>query len=259
MVHGLGGSAVDFFDSAPLLCDRFFCLILDLPGYGASAKPDASYTPDYFVSFLEELCRELDLKNLRWAGHSMGGMLVLRLACLHPGLVRRAAAICPAGGHQRTGPFRWMLFRSLVSNGDGLRFLTPGMLRLAVGSQYHDRHHPSRPALEARALAQFLGPERKLRERSLVRSAAGLLAHSLLPLLPRITRPVKLITGLHDWVVPQKETDRLMAAMPSNCLKMPEVMDCGHLVPYERPRSLALSLTQFFNPPQAPSRGEPPS
>lgn len=246
LVHGLGGCSADFFHCAPLLAGRFTCLMPDLPGYGASAKPDAPYDPDYFIRFLLELSQKLNLDNAFWAGHSMGGMLVLRLACLHPERVKRVAGICPAGGHDRVALLRKVLQGIFVNNEDELRFSSAYWLRLAVSSQFSDRRHPLVPALQARAVAQFLGPERKARERALIRSAAGLLAEPVYPLLKDLKRPAKLITGLRDWVVPAEETNRLAAHLPSNVTDFPDIFDCGHLVPFERPTSLAWLLTGFF-------------
>ena len=246
LVHGLGGCSADFFFCAPLLARHFTCLIPDLPGYGASPKPDAPYDPGYFISFLQELSQKLNLVSSFWAGHSMGGMLVLRLACTHPELVQKAAGICPAGGHDRVALLRRVLQTVFVKNDSELRFSTPEWLRLAVSSQFSDRRHPLLPALQERAVAQFLGPERKARERALIRSAAGLLAEPVHPLLKDLKRPVKLITGLRDWVVPAEETDRLARRLPSEYFDFPDLFDCGHLVPFERPTALALLLTGFF-------------
>jgi len=98
LVHGLGGSAEDFYDLAPRLAGRFACLMPDLPGFGLSHKPDAPYSIPWFVEILAEMLQALGLDSAHWLGHSMGGQIVFWLAKEHPQLARRVVALCPAGG-----------------------------------------------------------------------------------------------------------------------------------------------------------------
>src|SRR5206468_2801608 len=52
LVHGLGGFAESWRHTTRALADRTTVYALDLPGFGASAKPPARYRLSYFASAL---------------------------------------------------------------------------------------------------------------------------------------------------------------------------------------------------------------
>ena len=91
LVHGFGGAAWNFSELAPLLAARRL-LIPDLPGHGASAPlpaPSMSGFADAIAAILPEPAGVV--------GHSMGGVVALRLAERHPHLVRGLVLAAPAG------------------------------------------------------------------------------------------------------------------------------------------------------------------
>lgn len=83
--HGQG----DFIDRYPLILERFVnagyrCLLTDLLGHGRSPGirghvPGLGFIDELFAESLEHLSGPLVL-----AGHSMGGLMALRLFLLHP-------------------------------------------------------------------------------------------------------------------------------------------------------------------------------
>jgi pimeloyl-ACP methyl ester carboxylesterase len=91
LVHGFGGAAWNFTELAPLLPGRRL-IIPDLPGHGGSS-PLPAPTLTGFADLLAEL---LD-KPVDVLGHSMGGVVALRLAERHPSLVRRLVLAAAAG------------------------------------------------------------------------------------------------------------------------------------------------------------------
>ncbi|HEX3807348.1 MAG TPA: alpha/beta fold hydrolase [Gaiellaceae bacterium] len=91
LLHGFGGAAWNWTEVAPLLAGRRL-LIPDLPGHGASgplAAPSLAGFADAVAGLLDEPAGVV--------GHSLGGVVALRLAERHPALVRGLVLAAPAG------------------------------------------------------------------------------------------------------------------------------------------------------------------
>lgn len=247
MVHGLGGSAEDFRQLCSLLGDSFTCLVPDLPGFGFSSKPDLPYTPPFFAGVLAELARELGLARPAWLGHSMGGHSVLWLAATRPELVARVAAICPSGGHL-TPPWLLRLLSALLADVDRLRLFHPGLLRFIVahicGQPLRGPLSPEAQELLQRIKAQWSGPQRPLLERAFIRSARGVLAHPVWPLLPGIKAPLLIMAGRGDQIVPEHMTERLRLYAPAG--SQFARVGGGHMPPYLAAWELAQALRRFL-------------
>ncbi len=85
LVHGYSGCRHDFEAAYPRLAALGRVLIPDLPGHGDSARgePEA-YTLETGVAGLLAFLDALSIERCDLLGHSMGGMLALRLALAHP-------------------------------------------------------------------------------------------------------------------------------------------------------------------------------
>jgi pimeloyl-ACP methyl ester carboxylesterase len=91
LLHGFGGAAWNFTELAELLPGRRL-LVPDLPGHGRSdplPAPSIAGFADAVAGLLDEAVGVL--------GHSMGGVVALRLAERRPDLVRSLVLAAPAG------------------------------------------------------------------------------------------------------------------------------------------------------------------
>jgi pimeloyl-ACP methyl ester carboxylesterase len=248
LVHGLGGSAEDFYDLAPRLAQRFTCLLPDLPGFGLSHKPDAPYSVPWLAQQMTEMTDLLGLEHAHWLGHSLGGQIVLLLAKENPRLVRRAVALCPAGGQPALSRPQECLL-GLLARGDRLRLFSPLLLRLAAAYIFSQPlwgppTWPGFPEFLARLQAQWSGPDRPLRERALIRAARGVLSLPLTGQLGALSAPVLLLEGLGDHVTPAVQTQRLWESLPPGQPR--ERLPGGHMVPYLAPEELARRVLVFL-------------
>jgi pimeloyl-ACP methyl ester carboxylesterase len=91
LLHGFGGAAWNFAELVPLLPGRRL-MIPDLPGHGGSAPLPAASLAGFADAVAGLLDGPADV-----LGHSMGGVVALRLAERHPSLVRRLVLAAPAG------------------------------------------------------------------------------------------------------------------------------------------------------------------
>jgi pimeloyl-ACP methyl ester carboxylesterase len=96
LVHGLGGAAANWTELAPLLARRHRLLVPDLPGHGGSTALPAVSGLEPFADRVALLAEREGMLPAPVVGHSLGGMVVLRLALRHPqavtGLVLAASA-----------------------------------------------------------------------------------------------------------------------------------------------------------------------
>ena len=98
LVHGLGARGEDWAKLIPDLAKAGFHVYApDLPGYGRSARPDASYSISYEEAAVVGFMQAMGLARADVAGWSMGGWVAMKLAADHPALVDRLVLYDSAG------------------------------------------------------------------------------------------------------------------------------------------------------------------
>ncbi len=96
LVHGLGGSHLNWTPIAAALSKRGRVLALDLAGHGRTAPgPDGS-SVNANAALLERFIEAKGARRVVLVGNSMGGYLSMRVAAEHPSLVRALVLLSPA-------------------------------------------------------------------------------------------------------------------------------------------------------------------
>lgn len=109
LVHGIGASAEYWEFIVPKLAEHFEVIVLDMPGFGKSDKPDVHYDLPFFAKFLNDFISALGLEKIFLAGHSLGGALCLQFCVHHKEKVERLFLLNNAGfSRQMTWVFRLM-------------------------------------------------------------------------------------------------------------------------------------------------------
>ncbi len=72
-------------------------IVPDLPGYGASDKPETIYSLDFFVTALTGLLDALDIQRCVLVGNSLGGAIAIKLALDQPARVSKLVLMAPGG------------------------------------------------------------------------------------------------------------------------------------------------------------------
>jgi pimeloyl-ACP methyl ester carboxylesterase len=75
----------------PAYAERFRCIVVDLPGVGASPVPEGAPSTARFADELAALLDELGVERAHVAGVSLGAAVAMQLAARHPGRVRTLA------------------------------------------------------------------------------------------------------------------------------------------------------------------------
>jgi pimeloyl-ACP methyl ester carboxylesterase len=230
LLHGFGGAATNWTLVAPRLLPLGRVLVPDLPGHGGStALPAPAETLDSFADRVAEL---LDAPAVL-VGHSLGGVVALRLASRHPELVRELVLAGCAGISSSTRRSeRALTLVALLKPGRRVSrwrrtiARTPMLRTLVFGavSAADPRSFPEAAGngfLAGSALYTDVGSAGD----ALVRSDPRLD-------LERIKCPALVLHGTRDMQVPLRDAyeyaRRLRAPLRA-------IADCGHLVIGERP------------------------
>lgn len=96
LIHGWSSSWHTWAPLIPALSQRFFCIAVDLPGYGLSPAPQQPPTISGYADLLANLIQHVSAQSVLVMGHSMGGQIALTLALRYPVLVERMVLLNPA-------------------------------------------------------------------------------------------------------------------------------------------------------------------
>ena len=97
LVHGLGGAASNWTELAPLLAARHRVLVPDLPGHGGSTALPGVSGLEPFADRVAAVAEREGMLPAPVVGHSLGGMVVLRLALRRPEAVQALVLAGAAG------------------------------------------------------------------------------------------------------------------------------------------------------------------
>src|SRR5690348_9416291 len=145
LVHGLGGAASNWTELAPLLARGRRLLVPDLPGHGGSSALPGVSGLEPFADRVAAVAEREGMLPAPVVGHSLGGMVVLRLALRRPDAVQALVLAAAAGlstgsawGHRLLSIFATVRpgriagrYRSLVSRSVVLRRLVFGVVSVA--------------------------------------------------------------------------------------------------------------------------------
>ena len=243
LVHGFSTPMFIWDNTVPALTSAGFRVLrYDLFGRGFSDRPEVEYGEDLFDRQLIDLLAALEIKvPVKLVGLSMGGAIATIFAARHPDKVDRLVLIAPAG-FPVTLPFTSKLVRLPVI-GD--------YLMKAVGDRSLIKS--ARKALYApEAAPGFLEEfEQQLAYKGYKRAIVSTLNHfdlhnqqAAFETAGRHSRPVLLIWGKQDAVIPFAHSARVKKAMPR--AQLVAVQNAGHVCPYESPGVVNAVMVAFL-------------
>jgi pimeloyl-ACP methyl ester carboxylesterase len=237
LVHGFGGAAWNFSELAPLLPGRRL-VIPDLPGHGASSPLPAPTLAGFADVLAEILDEPMDV-----LGHSLGGVVALRLAERHPSLVRSLVLAAAAGISSSTR------FAELTIALTGI--IQPGRIAgRRVGLVARSRRLrrfvfegfevANADLLTERAVHGFLrGPTMHT---DALGAGLALVADDPRRDLDRVRCPVLVLWGARDKQVPLEDGFEYARRLGA---PLRVIADCGHLLIGERPDVCARAVLGF--------------
>ncbi len=249
LLHGVGDSALDWQWAMPTLARTHRVYVPDLPGSGGTIKSDVDYSPAFFTQFLSAFLDALQVKHAAVIGHSLGGLVGLRLALSEPSRVSALGLVASAGlGRKVT-----YALRSLALPGTGRLAVAwgkrpPGAAQRALGRSTllfaRPWRVPRKWLKEQYRLARLPGfLEAQL---ATVRAQVGLRGQRevLVDRLAQLEVPTRLVWGTGDRVLPYSQAKEAVSRLREGSLEL--ISDCGHSPHVEQPERFVSALDRFL-------------
>lgn len=245
LLHGIGGSADEWFGVLPEFARHYRVVVPDAPGHGLSEKPGwFSYDSGAYARSVLGVMDALGIQRAPLVALSGGGTVALQIAFTHPDRVSRLVLVDAAGlGRQvalsyrlATLPFVEPLFRQSTTPQSIARFgraLCYAPERLPSGWVERRQHVWSTPG----AVEAFFATARA------GLSLWGQRVH-FAPRLSRLRQPTLIIWGRQDAIIPVAHGIAAAQAIPNAQLRIFEA--CGHMPLWEYPEEFTQAVLDFL-------------
>jgi 2-hydroxy-6-oxonona-2,4-dienedioate hydrolase len=245
LVHGLGHWTQAAWDVlVPLLDPQLRVIAFDLPGFGASDKPDARYDTLFFGRVVASILDQVAPPSFVLCGHSLGGYIAANYAAAHPGRVERLILIAPAG-FLRAARFVYALLGSQVARWFFTRRPGRGFVDRTLNQSVRDPASIP-PAIRDSAFAFAEQFEVRRAFAAVYTGAIQDFRHApaVHARLGAWRGPTLIVWGRHDRYIPIKALETARLVYPQA-----EVVICehsGHLPMVEEAPLVAAALARFL-------------
>lgn len=239
MVHGFGASKDNWLRFARYFTEDYQVIALDLPGFGDSSKPYASYDVGTQVERLAAFTQALQIKKLHLIGSSMGGHISALYAARYPEQILSVALLGNAGVDS---PQKSELIERLERG-------EPNPLIVKTPQQFEQLLEfifvevPSMPERLKQALADRSVANSTHNERVFAQLVSRYIP--LEPVLPKIQAPTLLLWGAQDRVLHVSSIEVMQPLLQHPSVVI--MQDCGHAPMLERPKETAEHYQAFLH------------
>jgi pimeloyl-ACP methyl ester carboxylesterase len=251
LVHGLGATNASMLPTLRSLAPDHRVLAVDLPGFGESAKPLASYDAGFFARWLAGFLNAMGVDSAGVIGNSLGGRVALEMGLAFPervdwlGLFTASPAFLRMRG---LVPFVRMLRPELaaapmrIPHAAVVRemrrwFVNPDRLHRAWYDAGADEF--LRIFADPRARVAFFSAGRQI----YLEPARG--PHGFWDRLPELAPPALFLWGDQDPMVPPSFGPHVEAALPHAASVV--LADCGHVPQFDQPEQTHRVLRKFLD------------
>lgn len=233
-LHGLNGNGSSWQDQLSALSSTMKMWAWDAPGYGESDLAGNSVTSLAHVAI--EFLRSRTSKPANIVGHSMGGLVAMKMSVLAPELVNRLVLSCTHPGHG--------LADSQGANERYQRRLKE--LRELPKAEYGQRRAKGMlPDGTDKVVFQKVADiAAESRPEGVANAAWAIQTANLVPELGQITAPTLVITCDKDSVAPLKKAQPLLDNIPD--VRHLELRGLGHAPYIEDPLRYNSALSDFL-------------
>ncbi len=244
LIHGFGVSAETWRRNIPALASKFRVIAPDLVGHGKSERPkDAAYSIRYYVTFLSNFLKLLNIRDYRALGHSMGGLMALRLALEDATGATKALLLEDSAGLGGGPSFSTrMAFLSYLLR---MNLLGPNEKRVRGWLKKGFYNDPTKITDEAvqRALGSWQDPSYREMQRKI---AAGFRKDERRAswFLEEIPVPTLLIWGAEDRQIPAMVAYRAGEKIPDCHVEV--IRNCGHTPHSECPEEFNARVLSYL-------------
>ena len=232
LIHGFGGDLNNWlFNHEALAADREV-YALDLPGHGESTKDVGEGTLESLADTVAAFLDSVGFDASHLVGHSMGGAVSLMVAKRHPERVRSLSLVCSAG------------LGSEINSGYIDGFVAAGSrnaLKPVLADLFADSGLVTRQLVDDLLKYKRLeGVGSALTTLSGKLFAGGQQAVVLADALPEIAKPVLLVWGEEDRIIPVAHANAL-----SGRYQVEVLPNRGHMVQMEAANEVNRAIARF--------------
>ena len=227
MLHGWGSNIELFKGIIDFAKSKYHVVAMDMPGFGKSDEPKEPMNVDDYVNFVISFIKELypSEKEIILLGHSMGGRIIIKLTSgMHDGRIKTdftvpkivltdAAGVKPvrsAAQNKRTK--RYKFYKSIITK-TGIAKAFPGTLD-ALQKKFGSADYAAASPIMRQSLVKVVNED-------------------LVPYMPAVTMPARLIWGELDTATPLSDGQQMEKLMPEAGLAV--INGVGHYSFLENP------------------------
>jgi 4,5:9,10-diseco-3-hydroxy-5,9,17-trioxoandrosta-1(10),2-diene-4-oate hydrolase len=240
-VHGSGPGASgwsNFKGNYPAMVKAGYrTLVLDLPGYGYSSKPeDAQYTLDFMVAALEGFVEALQLKDCILIGNSMGGAVCIRFSVNNPKIVQKLVLMAPGGLETREVYMEMEGIQTMMRSFFSKKGLSREGMRKTFNLQLFNPEHITDEIIEERFQIAETQPKTVISTMKIPNQTEA---------LKEISCPILGFWGMNDKFCPS--SGAMTVARECSNTRMILLTECGHWVMVEHAARFNKECIEFFN------------
>jgi pimeloyl-ACP methyl ester carboxylesterase/putative sterol carrier protein len=250
LLHGLGATNASLLPCLADLARDHRVIAPDLPGFGNSGAPRASYSFPWFAAWVEEFQRAVGARHALLLGNSLGGRIALEAGLTHPRSVRGLLLLTPSPA-----------FRKMRAAVPFVRLTRPEVARVpfpmshstmvrGIRTMFSQPDRLPKPWYDAaadEAVRVYRSPARRQAflacgRQILLEEAHG--RHGFWDRLPGLQPPALFIWGERDRLVPASFARHVVDALPDATSVVLE--DCGHVPQFELPETTMQVVRDFL-------------
>ena len=249
LVHGLASNAGFWRYNIGELSENNRVIAIDLPGYGKSDKGDYAYGMGFYADIIADFIDTMNLENVIYVGHSMGGQIGITLAIDHPETIDKLVLAAPAGIEKfDPGDGRWL---GNALNMRGIVKATEPMVRQNLSINFYRWDSKWEWMVEER-VRMAKDPEMREFAYTVLASINAMLNEPTTDYLSLIPHETLIIYGKEDGMIPNRYLNpgytadvfqKGAEAIPNASLKALD--KTGHMLQIENPEGFNESVLQF--------------
>lgn len=247
LIHGLGGSAVNWFKNIGPLSQKYRVIAVDLPSFGKSEipkRPPENISYDYFSQFLKDFLSKLKIKRVTLVGNSMGGGTAISFTFKFSKMVDKLVIVAGAGLGREISLYKLLICPFSVrtlSRVLSCKTLSNRLAKLVV----YDLE-----TLDEASVSAYVDWLKNANVQDVLAKMGpravdlGGQKRLFVESLPKISRPTLIIWGRNDRVLPFKQGLRAHELIKKS--KLVIFNHCGHVPQLERPKEFNKVLLKFL-------------
>jgi abhydrolase domain-containing protein 6 len=239
MLHGFGANKDNWLRFARHFTDRYQVIAIDLPGFGDSSKPAASYDVGSQVERVAAFVQALGIERLHIIGNSMGGHISALYAARYPEQVLSVALLANAG---ITAPQKSQLIE-ILERGEANPLVVSAPQDFDRLMEFVFVEPPYLPAKVKEHMANT-----GVASSALNRQIFDHLINRYIPLEPELAKiqaPTLVLWGEQDRALHVSSVEVMRPLLRKPTVVVME--DCGHLPMIERPAKTAMHYQAFLD------------